>query len=297
MRRAKKWLLLLGTVLVVAGAAVLPQSLSQARDRTFFHQVSVDAVEDTLFSPVNDLFSRIKFFARWQLLTDAPSDTDVLSFSQEVLPQDLSKVYDRSLVEHSSDLEQRALDALRNLAEEVPQLEPLLPQAMPELEGTQLTILDWDTNEIAYFLQFLWMDQGHFCLQMTMDESLEKVISLVIPMPQLSEWEEENAAATREEIIRAFFGYLGMTGEGLYQVREDVNSMVVNTDSDTDADIAYYIYLNQDVLSIQPLTILPGESVDNSSHSETEAGQAVDQDGDPITVIVERNDVDLMQKP
>lgn len=282
MRKAKGWLLLLGTVLVVAGAAVLPQWISQTRDRAFFDQVTAQEAEDSLFSPIDDLTVRLELLARWELSTDTDGGS-FLGFSREVLPRNLDKLdYDYSLVEHSNDLEQRALDALHALTEELPQIQALMPQEMSGIEGERISFYDWDTEEAANFLQFTWFEAPGWQVVMTLDEAMEKVVSLLISGPHLADWGEEN----REDILQGFLTYLGLTGEDLHGVLDSGSSAI----KVADADIYYYIYLNRGLISIQPLSILPESDIDISSDSGdggTKQYRTVERNGKPVTTVVE----------
>lgn len=282
MRKAKGWLLLLGTVLVVAGAAVLPQWLSQTRDRAFFDQVNTQEAEDSLFSPVDDLAARLELLARWEMQGSSTDEGGALGFSQELLSQDFSKTNDYSLMTHSNDLEQRVLDALHGLGEELPQIQQLLPQVMEGVEGERRSFYDWDSGEAANFLQFTWFEAPGWQVVMTLDEAMEKVVSLLISGPHLADWGEEN----REDILQGFLTYLGLTGEDLHGVLDSGSSAI----KVADADIYYYIYLSRGLISIQPLRTLPESDIDISSDSGDGGAKqyrTVERNGKPTTTVVE----------
>ncbi|MCI8828008.1 MAG: hypothetical protein HFE98_04065 [Ruminiclostridium sp.] len=290
MKIPKKWVLLLGTILVVVGAAVLPQQISQARDRGLFHQVNAETATDTLFSPVGDLATRIELLARWELengaFTDVTDGNASLGTSQENLPQNISKAMDYSLMTHSDDLEQRALDALRALAAEVPPIAPLIPQEMPEIEGDRQSIFDWDTGEAAHFIQFRWFDQRGWTLFMTLDEAMEKVVSLRIFGPQPSAW----GVDAQEAIIRGYLDYLGMSGETLHREMKDSSAVKV-----MDTGFYCHIYLGQNLFIIQPLMNLPDGSV-GVDDVGTRKYEIIYWNGKPITKVVEIDDTGSMEK-
>ena len=280
MREAKKWLLLLGTILVVVGAAVLPQQLSQAKDRSFFNQVNAETATDTLFSPADDLAFRIELLARWEF-SETDKD-DSLGFSSEVLPQDLSKANDFSLMIHSIEMEQRVLDALNALAEELPQIQQLMPQEMVGIQGERWSFYDWGSDEIANFLRFDWFAEPGWQVVVVLDEAMEKVVSLIISGPHLPDWGQE----TRDTILLGFLDYLGLTGEDL-RVVLDSGSSAIKVEG---ADIYCYIYLSRGLISIQPLRVLP-ESMDSSSQSDdagTRRHKTVVRKGVPITKVIEK---------
>lgn len=276
MKRIRSWALLLGMVAVVTASAVLPPRLSQARDREFFNHVNAEETADTLFSPADDLTKRLELLARWSSGGDVAVDAGIVDFTSEVLPMDMDKEMDQgsSLVAHSSNLEQRALEALHALAKSVPQIEGRFPQSMPEIHGERRIIYDTDQSGMAAsYIALGWSEKVWF-LDLTIDETTEKVLSLLLSGPELGEAGDEE----REAIARAFLQYLGVTGEESGTVLEDKASYVRLTGT----DFYYYVYLTPTLLSIQPLTVLPEED------GKQEEYDIVDTDGKPVTRVVDR---------
>jgi len=239
---------------------------------------------------VGDLATRIELLARWELengaFTDVTDGNASLGTSQENLPQNISKAMDYSLMTHSDDLEQRALDALRALAAEVPPIAPLIPQEMPEIEGDRQSIFDWDTGEAAHFIQFRWFDQRGWTLFMTLDEAMEKVVSLRISGPQPSAW----GVDAQEAIIRGYLDYLGMSGETLHREMKDSSAVKV-----MDTGFYCHIYLGQNLFIIQPLMNLPDGSV-GVDDVGTRKYEIIYWNGKPITKVVEIDDTGSMEK-
>lgn len=276
MKRFRSWLLILGMVLVVIGSAVLPPWLSQARDREFFNHVNAEETADTLFSPVEDLTKRVELLARWYSGGDVDVDAGIVDFTSEVLPMDMDKELDRgsSLVAHSSNLEQRALEALRTLAKSVPQIEARLPESVPDIRGERRFLYDSDQSGMIASYVNLSSFEEVWMLDLILDETTEKVLSLMLSGTTLGESSDEE----RETIARAFLQYLGVTGEESDTVLEDKASYVRLTGT----DFYYYVYLTPTLLSIQPLTILPEED------GKQEEYDVVGTYGKPVTKVVEK---------
>lgn len=276
MKRIRSWLLLLGMALVVIASAVLPPGLSQARDREFFNHVNAEESADTLFSPLEDLTKRAELLSRWNG-GGAVMDANTVDSSSEDLPMDSNTGPDHggsSLVVHSGNLEQRALEALRTLAKYLPQLEERLPQSVPGIHGERRIL--YDSNQsgmIASYIDLRWSEKI-WTLDLVLDETTEKVLSLILSGPNLWESGDEE----REAIARAFLQYLGMTGEEDSIVIEYKTSCVRVTGT----DLYYYIYLMPTMLSIQPRSILPEEDGKQAEYD------IVDMDGKRISRVVER---------
>lgn len=277
MRQIKKWILLLGTVLVVVGAAVLPQRLSQARDRDLFNCVNAEETVDTLFSPADDLTKRLELLARWSTGRSIAVDADDVDFTSEVLPADMGEHRSGgSLVEHSSNLEQRALDALHTLAESIPELAERIPQDLPGIRGER-RILCAREGMIASYINFSWYTEIAWQVDLTLDETTEKVLALVISSPAMEQSGKE------ESIAQKFLEYLGVTGGNVDTMPENSISYVKVTGTETYC----YVSRTQNLFVIRPIGIPPGGE-DGSTAWDEKTAQYEISDGTTITKVIQR---------
>lgn len=265
MKRGMVWLLPLCTALVIVAAAVLPQRLSQARDREYFDQIHAEEAKDKLFSPADDLAERLELLARCQRKREADAGPIYMKenlLSVESVQAD-AEGQGYSLVAHSSDLEQRAMDALKALAEEIPPLQEVIPESMEGLTGERMTIYAEEENLIAPFLCLEWEAEPGWHVMMYLDETMEKVVTLVLLSPRLVQpeataWDEDMFT----DLPRQFLTYLGMT-PGERRVGPE-GSRLVTVEG---AELRYIFFYLEDsgVLSILPDT--PQEESSNAGFS------------------------------
>lgn len=198
MKLVKKWLFPVLTCLIVVGAAVLPQRVSQARDARQFGQVHTEELEvETLpaYEPPS-LLKRMELYARWSVRAET-----IPSFQTSVIPYDEDSG-------QSENLARQALDRLAQ-AEVIPSKLLSSDLAITSMDH----ILLWDPavsiahqDPVEFWAIMADFGEGSFWARLDGESGLLLEISLYDP--NMARWLTYKDPNTLPELAGRFFGLL-----------------------------------------------------------------------------------------
>lgn len=190
MRKLKNWLLPLCTCLAALALALLPQRLSQMRDRSELSTVHTETLESDNNLPMQSLAleERVVLLSRWFANPDF-----LASVVQELYePLDLTKA------------EERTIDALEELLEDNFLLSELVPDTLPNFYAHRLYLRGEESLSSATFLVIDSYDkEKDLTISAALDEETGKILRLMIYYPKL-----EALLPSAAEIGEIFLDYL-----------------------------------------------------------------------------------------
>lgn len=197
MKLMKKWLFPVLTCLIVVGAAVLPQRVSQARDARQFGQVHTEELEaETLpaYEPPS-LLERMELYARWSVRAET-----IPSFQTPAMYEENSQ--------ETQDLARQALDRLAQ-AEVIPSKLLSSDLAITSMDH----ILLWDPavsiahqDPVEFWAIMADFGEGSFWARLDGESGLLLEISLYDP--NMARWLTYKDPNTLPELAGRFFGLL-----------------------------------------------------------------------------------------